>query len=146
MTRSQRMKPVVQVTESRENEAAEAYSRARQALEQQKTQLQELVRYRGEYRLRFEEVGRTGMTGAQLQQMHRFLTQLDRAIEQQQRSLVTAERLCEQRQNSWNQARGKKKAVDKVVDRYRQQEELVDARREQKVIDEMAQRKGRFNI
>lgn len=143
MTRSERMQPVVQVAETRERTAAKALGACQQELREQEERMAQLQAYRMEYMQRFQTAGQTGINGAGLREWQQFLASLDTAIEQQRRQVELIRRRCEEKRQEWLRLRGKQKAVEKVVARYRADELHTAAKREQKESDEFAQRKGR---
>ena len=140
MSRSKRLQPVQRITEAKEQDAARALGEAQQQLEQLRQQLKELENYRQEYRNHFQHSGRGGFSAQQLVQQQQFLTHLDKAIEQQHHSISQAETACEERRQLWFQARGRTQALDKVAERYRDDERQEQDRREQKENDEFASR------
>jgi flagellar FliJ protein len=142
MNRSQRMKPVMRVAESREQEAAKRLGEWVQLLEERKAQLVQLCQYRDEYNQYFQRSGVGGVTAGRLLSLQDFLAQLNAAITQQEQLIVQTEHTCQLKRHEWLQARGKTKTIDKVVERYVREEMQHAAKREQKEIDEFAQRKG----
>lgn len=140
MSRSKRLQPVQRITEAKEQDAARALGDAQQQLEQLKEQLKELENYREEYRNHFQHSGRSGFSAQQLVQQQQFLTHIDKAIKQQHQSIIQAEAACEERRQLWFQARGRTQALDKVAERYRDDERQEQNRREQKENDEFASR------
>ena len=140
MKRSERLKPIKQLTEARELQAAKALGNSNRQLEEQETRLQELQQYQQEYLKYFQQRGQSGVTAAKLQELQHFLHTLKQAITQQQQMVENVRRECEQKRHQWQQAHGKTVAMDKVVARYRSDEELLADKREQKESDEFAQR------
>lgn len=140
MSRSKRLQPVQQITETREKEAARALGECQQQLAQLQQQLTELERYREEYRGHYQQSGNAGITAQRLLQLQQFLAKIDQAIEQQQQAIINGEAQCEVKKQLWFQARGRTQALDKVAERYRDDERQQQNRREQKENDEFAQR------
>ena len=141
MTRSDRMKPVVEVAESRERKAARRFAEQQRLVEVERQRLSDLQRFRTEYLRGMQEQGAVGLTAARLRQWQQFMNGLDRAIEQQRQQIQAAESQLEERRQQWFQARGKHQALGKVVERYRAEEERAQAKQEQKETDDFAQRK-----
>ncbi len=140
MSRSKRLQPVQRVTEAREKDAAQALGDAQQQLQHLRQQLKELEHYREEYRNQYLQSGSTGFSAQKLQQMQGFLASLDKAIQQQHQNITQAELLCEQKKQLWHQARGRTQALEKVAERYLDEERQQQNRREQKENDEFASR------
>ncbi len=143
MTRSERFKPVVGVSASREQEAAKAFADQQRVLEQERHRLADLEKFRQEYWRDFERRGADGISGVRLRQWQLFMANLDQAIAHQLKVIAAAERQSEQKRQLWLEARSRRKAVDKVVERYRSEEQKAEAKREQKQQDDLAQRKGK---
>lgn len=140
MTRSERLQPVQRITEAREKEKVRALGESQQQLQQLKVQLRELEQYRGDYQRQFEQAGKAGFSAQKMIQLQQFLSNIDQAITQQKQSIVNAEAMCEEKRQSWFNARNRTQALDKVAERYRQDEQQQQNRREQKENDEFAQR------
>jgi flagellar FliJ protein len=141
MKKSDRLKPVQRLSESREQNAARALGESNQAVEAQEQRLSELEEYRSEYYKYVQERGANGVTAGKLQDLQRFLNNLNMAIEQQKQVVEMARQEREQMKGLWQQAHGKHQALSNVVERYREDERLEDGKREQKDIDEHAQGK-----
>ena len=143
MKRSKRLKPVVRVAESREQQAARALGAAQARLAQAQQQLAELQRYRDDYRQGFQQAGATGMGAAQLADYQQFLHKLGQAIEQQAQQVVQATQEAEAKRAQWFTSRGKVRMLDTVVARYQAIEQQQASRQEQREQDERSQRGGR---
>jgi flagellar export protein FliJ len=139
MTRSKRMQPVVRVAEMREQAAAKELGNAQRYLQEQEDRLSELQGYQAEYARNFHTLGSKGISAARFQELQRFMASLNQAIEQQQQAVQNAVRACAQKKQLWQQAHGKSKSLDKVVEHYCEQEQYEQGQREQKAADEMAQ-------
>ncbi len=138
MTKSDRLKPVQRINESREKDAARALGNSVQTLQQHEQRLAELRQYREEYDQQVQQMGANGMLASRLQQMQSFLHNLNQVIKQQQQIVEAARREQEVKRRSWQQAHGKTQVMDKVIDRYRADEQYQANKREQKENDEHA--------
>lgn len=136
MTRSKRMNPVVKVAEHREKDAARRLGQTQERLQQQQARLQELVGYRDEYNLKFQQTCGAGVDVKQLQEYRMFLSRLNDAIAQQHRTIASAEREVEQARAGWLRTRSRSQALDKVRDRFIDAERRDAERREQADSDE----------
>ena len=142
MTRSERLNPVRRVTEAREQDAARELGECQQQLQRLQQQLLELEGYRREYQAHYQQSGQAGITAQRLLQLQQFLANIDKAVAQQQQEILAAERRCEERRQRWFAARGRSQALDKVAERYQEDERQQQGRREQKESDEFALRGG----
>ncbi len=138
MTRSKRMKPVKEVAEHREQDAARALGREQDRLAAERGKLQQLIAYRDEYALSFESRGGKGVNARELQNFRAFLGRLNAAIEQQGKVVAQAEQACEAQRRQWLQRRSRSQALGKVMDRYHRDEARERERREQAASDEHA--------
>lgn len=136
MTRSKRMNPVLKVAEHREKDAARRLGQTQQRLQQQQARLRELIGYRDEYNLKFQQTCGAGVDVKQLQEYRLFLSRLNDAIAQQQRVIVNAEREVERARAGWLSTRTRSQALDKVRDRFIHAERQEAERREQADLDE----------
>lgn len=141
MKKSDRLQPVQRLSESREQDAAKALGDSNRAVCEQEQRLADLESYREEYARYYQQRGEAGVTAAKLMELQRFLHNLNKAIEQQQQVVAMARQHSEQSKQQWNTARGKRQALGKVAERYREEEQRSAARQEQKENDEHAQRK-----
>lgn len=132
------MKPVKQVAEHREQDAARALGRELDRLATERGKLDQLIAYRDEYAHTFEARGGNGVHARELQNFHAFLGRLNAAIEQQQKAVAEAEQACEARRRQWLQRRSRSEALGKVMARYQREEARDRDRREQADSDERA--------
>lgn len=142
MKKSERMKPVAKVTESREKMAAKALGESNRELQQHEQRLSELQKYREEYLGYCQERGSDGISAAKFQELQRFLLNLNKAVEQQQQLVEFTQQSLAMKKSSWQQARSRTRAMDTVIDRYRRQEQQSEQKREQKEQDEIGSRRG----
>lgn len=145
MTRSKRLNPVVKVAEHREKDAARRLGQSQQRLEQQRARLRELVGYRDEYHVKFQQTCGRGVDVKQLQEYRLFLARLNDAIAQQQNTVVQAEREVERCRTSWLSTRTRSQALDKVRERYQDVERQEADRREQADLDERSTQSANRN-
>ena len=145
MTRSKRIKPVVDVAERQEQEQAQRLGAARRELEQQRQQLEQLILYRDEYARQFESAGTTGLSVARLQDYRVFLSRLNQAIEQQRAAIARTEQACNEQQQHWLASRTRHQALGKVAERYRDEEHQARERRDQIESDEFALQRHQRN-
>jgi flagellar export protein FliJ len=119
MTRSQRLHPVVQHTDKKEQRALQEVA---VSLEKKKY-----------------DIG--VFTPHELQEFNRFLQQLDQTIERQIEVVELRQQELSQKRQLWNAMRIDSKKMHKVVEKLQQQEFVEQERKEQKDLDEFAQRK-----
>jgi flagellar FliJ protein len=142
MTKSKRMQPVAKVAEQRERQAAVEMAEFRRFLDAQQAKLDELNAYRSDYARHFETAGRGGMDAARMADYRRILARLNDAIAYQEQRLANLHNDYEQVRRRWTDTRTRAAALDKVMERYREEERREGDRREQGESDERAQLAG----
>jgi flagellar protein FliJ len=142
MSPTNRFKPVQRFAHSKEQNAARSMGQARQNLEQEEAKLKQLKHYHQEYLERFHLIASEGMTATQLQEYRTFLAKLDEAINQQEQVVAASMVNHNSRKTNWKQKHSRTQALNKVIDRYQEQEQKTADRREQKESDDHNQRNG----
>ncbi|MES9831105.1 MAG: flagellar export protein FliJ [Candidatus Thiodiazotropha sp. LLP2] len=140
MSPSKRLKPVQRFAHSKEQNAARSMGQARKNLELEEAKLKQLKQYHQEYLDRFQKIASEGMTATQLQEYRTFLAKLDEAINQQEQVVASSMVNHNSHKDNWKQKHSRTQALNKVIDRYRDQEQKTADRREQKESDDHNQR------
>ena len=139
MTRSERLQPVVEHTDKKEQQALREMALCQKALDGELALLQQLQDYKREYLQRRQ--GETELfTPLQLQEFNRFLQQLETTITGQQQVVERSRAEFERKQQAWQATRVDSKMMHKVIDKLERQDSVDQERKEQKVQDEFAQR------
>lgn len=139
--KSKRMQSILKLAQHEEQAAIEALGESSRNVEANINQLEELKRYRTEYREQLLAQGESGFSAAKMQQFQKFLYKLDEVIEQQKGQIVVSEQVREQRREMWLERRTRTNALDKVTQRYQASEAQEEQRRDQKESDELAQQR-----
>lgn len=139
--KSKRMQSILRLAQHEEQTAIEALGESSRNVEANIRQLEELKRYRAEYREQLLQEGESGFSAAKMRQFQQFLYKLDEVIVQQKEQIVVSEQIREQRREMWLDKRTRTNALDKVTQRYRASEAQEDQRRDQKESDEIAQQR-----
>jgi flagellar FliJ protein len=139
-SRAARLAPVVDMAERAEREAARNLGRTQLLLTQAETKLGELERYLGDYQQQWLTQGRQGVSGQWLMGYQRFLSQLETAINQQRQAAVWHLNNVNKAREVWQQRYARLEALRKLVQRYQQEARQAEDKREQKMLDELAQR------
>jgi len=140
MKRSQRLQPLIKLAADKEQAAAQKLGAAQQQVAAAQQQLVELRQYRLEYRQQALRSGASGIGINQYIELQRFIAHLDSVIQQQELQLQQRRQEVERCRQLWQQMRAKQQGLAKMSDKLRDQEEVAEARREQKANDEFAQR------
>lgn len=136
MTKSKRFKPIVKLAESKEQQAAQVFGKSQQVLTAHELRLNELKTYRAEYMESFMSAGGQGISIAHMRNYRTFLGNLDKAIAQQETIVTESSTAMNKDKSQWFESLSRKKALCKVVDKYKYQEQRKDARNEQKEADD----------
>lgn len=139
-TRAARLAPVIAMAERAEREAALQLGHCQGLLRQAEVQLGELERYRGDYQQQWISEGQRGVSGQWLMNYQRFLSQLETAIGQQRQSVAWHRANMGKVREVWQQRYARLEGLRKLVKRYMEEARLAEDKREQKLLDELAQR------
>ena len=113
---------------------------AQTQLTQAEGKLAELEQYFRDYQQQWMQQGSQGVSGQWLMNYQRFLSQLESAIGQQQRSVNWyRDNLLKVRQQ-WHQRHARVEGLSKLIESYQREARIAADKREQKLLDEFAQR------
>ncbi|MGP0172420.1 flagellar export protein FliJ [Pseudomonas sp. NCHU5208] len=140
LSRAKRLQPVVEMAEKAEREAARQLGHCQGLVSQAEAKLGELERFRGDYQQQWISEGSRGVSGQWLMNYQRFLAQLETAIGQQNQSLDWHRANLDKARGIWQQRYARLEGLRKLVQRYRDEARQAEDRREQKLLDELAQR------
>lgn len=140
MLRSRRLAVVLTLEERKEQEALEKLGEARQQVEAQQQQIDDLNRYQQEYRdqIRSNQHGVVSVT--RLQAWQAFISQLDQVLRQQQKQLDLLQQKLDEARRQWQIAWERRRGMEKYIETCRQQEQREQDLKEQKLSDEAAGR------
>ncbi len=136
MTKSQRLKPVIRVSESKERGEAVLLGQSLEALRGQERRLDELRAYLYEYRRLFEEEGVKGLGVRRLHSYHGFIVRLTQTVDYQHRRVEEARQEYERQKHAWQTARMRCQVLDKVSAKHLLTERRDRDRREQREADD----------
>lgn len=141
MTRTQRLRPVVEHNDRKQQLALREFARCQGALDAELDRLEQLKAYRLEY-LQSKQAEAGVFTSIELQDFDRFMQQLDYTIERQMELVELRRSELEQKRRAWHLTRVDSKKLHKVVEKLEREEVAEQERKEQKSLDEFAQRKN----
>lgn len=136
MKRSKRLTPVVDIAAKDTEAALVKVGEANAAWLQDKQQLDDLHRYKGEYLAKFRQGDTLVMSAQKVLELRSFLVQLDQAISAQEQQVKVGYIHLEQQRTNWKQVRVKEQAMQSLVDKYRGEEQQQESRQEQRDNDE----------
>lgn len=140
VSRAARLAPVVSMAEKAEREAALQLGRCQGLVSQAEAKLGELEGFRGDYQQQWINEGGKGVSGQWLMNYQRFLSQLEVAIGQQHQSLNWHRANLEKARAAWQERYARLEGLRKLVQRYIDEARQIEDKREQKLLDELAQR------
>jgi len=136
MKRSKKLSPVVDVAVRAAETALLKVGEANAVWQQDKQQLDDLYRYKGEYLAKFRQGDSLMISAQKMLELRAFLVQLDQAIASQQQQVENSYKRVQYQQQLWLQARTKEQAMQTLVGRYKAEESLLEVRQEQLDNDE----------
>lgn len=136
MKRSKRLSPVIDIAAKETEAALTKVGQANAAWLQEKQQLEELHRYKGEYLAKFRQGDSLVMSAQKVLELRGFLSQLDQAIDAQKKQVSIQYNQLEQQRLVWKQVRMKEQAMQSLVDRYKNEEQQLESKKEQLESDE----------
>lgn len=139
-SRADRMAPVVEMAEKAEREAARMLGQGQAQLNQAEGKLAELEQYFSDYQQQWQRQGSQGVSGQWLMNYQRFLSQLESAIAQQRRSVAWHRDNLGKLRTQWQQRHARLEGLGKLVESYLREARVAADKREQKLLDEFAQR------
>ncbi|CAD7850500.1 MAG: hypothetical protein [Olavius algarvensis Gamma 3 endosymbiont] len=142
MTRTQRLGPVVQHTDKKQQRALQEFAQSRAVLDDEQTRLTQLQDYKLDY-LHKKKYDIGVFTPIELQEFNRFMQQLDQTIERQMEVIALRQQELEHKRQLWTATRIDSKKMHKVVEKMQQQEFVEQERKEQKALDEFTQRNNK---
>ncbi len=120
------------------DQAGQLLAGERQNERQVAAQLESLNRYRLEYAERLQQAMREGIDPASMHNYQQFLASLDAALLRARQALDAQQQRVEQSQQHWQQEQKRLSAFDTLVSRRDAERLRQEARREQRISDEMA--------
>jgi len=136
LKRSDRFKPIHSMAQQNEDIAAQTLGKIQRELSQHHVKLSELIKYYQDYTMRFNEQAEKGMSIGQVQSYQQFISQLEIAITEQKKHISRTTEACDSSRADWTAERQKTQVLEKVINRYQKQEQVVTNRQEQHRSDE----------
>ncbi|BBP69623.1 flagellar protein FliJ [Pseudomonas sp. Seg1] len=140
VSRAARLAPVVDMAEQAEKTAVQRLGYFQGQVKVAESKLADLHAFRLDYSQQWIVRGSTGVSGQWLLGFQGFLAQLDTAVDQQRQSLVWHQNKLDKAREEWQQAFAKVEGLRKLVQRYREEAQRLEDKREQKLLDELSQR------
>jgi len=146
MTQAFSLQPLLEVMQTRADEATRKLGQLIAAEQSQRSRLQMLEQYRDEYAQRMLEATADGITRLILLNYQAFLARIDEAVAQQRNVVESSERNTKAGQDQWQDQNKKLKAIDTLSLRHDARERYRENKQEQKLQDEFSSRKYSVDI
>lgn len=130
------LKPLLDLTQSRMDEAARRLGELIASEQEGTRKLELLQNYRDEYEARFHDAARNGISPEAWRNFSAFIGRIDEAIAIQKTQVDRSRQLTAAGQNAWMTQRNKVKAFDTLQKRHELGEAKKAARVEQRQSDE----------
>lgn len=135
------LQPLLEVMQTRTDEATRQLGKLIAAEQSQRSRLQMLEQYRDEYAQRLREAAMQGVTRLVLLNYQDFLARIDEAIKQQRIAVENSETSTKAGQEHWQNQNKQLKAIDTLSQRHDARERYRENRQDQKLQDEFSSRK-----
>ncbi|EJM10858.1 MULTISPECIES: flagellar export protein FliJ [Pseudomonas] len=145
VSRAARLAPVVEMAEKAEKTAVLRLGHFQGQVRVAESKLADLEAFRLEYQEQWIVRGSSGVSGQWLLGYQGFLAQLGTAIDQQRQSLNWHQNNLNKARDTWQQAFARVEGLRKLVQRYRDEAQQLEDKREQKLLDELSQRLPRHD-
>jgi flagellar FliJ protein len=132
---------LLDLARTRTDDSARRLGALQSALITASQKLQLLIQYRKDYHDQLDAMMRDGLPSSQWRNYRNFLSTLDAAIEQQRSIALQAETKLDNGRSDWRTQKRRLNSFDTLAERVRQQEQMLQAKREQRDSDERATRK-----
>jgi len=141
MTQHFSLQPLLDVMQTRTDEATRKLGKLIAAEQSQRSRLQMLEQYREEYAQRLREATMQGVTRLVLLNYQDFLARIDEAIKQQRIAVENSERSTKAGQDHWQAQNKQLKEIDTLSQRHDARERYRENKQDQKLQDEFSSRK-----
>ncbi len=138
--RLKRMRKLADLARSEERRVCEEMGRAQRQLNEHEERLDELEAYRRDYSDKFRPGGH--LSPARWQDYQHFLQRIDDAVVEQRSQIEAGKAARDAHRRRWLIRRQKLESIERVVERFRKDEDERAERRQQRTLDEIAMARG----
>ncbi len=140
MAKASTLDMLIDLARNDTDEAARQLAQLHKARQDAEQQLQALHTYRKDYAERLQQVSKTGLTASNYHNFRQFIATLDEAISQQNKILEQMDARLQKGRDSWQAEKRRLSSFETLQTRQMRQQALHDARREQRMNDEISAR------
>ena len=134
--RTRKIDKIVSLAAAEERSLGQQAGRSRMHLDEQLSRLGELNAFRHNYSSK--NPARSGVSAAHWKDYQNFLHRLDTAVSAQQQLIRDGERNLEAHRKRWLAKRQRLESLERVLEKYKDQDRADQSRLEQKSSDELA--------
>jgi flagellar protein FliJ len=139
MIKSKRFEPIHEIAATSAKDLSRTMAEAGRKVADLERQLEQLQAYRDEY-VRNSTQSAGAIDAVKLQNYRSFLDRLGEALSQHMKSLDIARKEFEKRRAQWSEKRIEAESLNRVIDRFRKEEQYAADGREQREGDDAAMR------
>lgn len=139
MTRSQRIKKIVRLSENKERKAAREFAAVQKILNDYKSRLTQLENYRQEY-AGYLKPGGDAQSVTLIREQQAFILQIDEGIRLLKEQIEKQKMMINGERNKWLKKKQQLDTMENIFERFHKAEQQVLALREQNQLDELNQR------
>lgn len=136
MKKSERLKTIVDLNATQEKNALELFGQVQKRQVELQRQIDHLIKYRSEYRQKFDAFCEAGARVGQVLEFKSFLDKLDKAISGQEKALQALELELSRVRNNWVNLHNRTKSLSKLCEAAQADEMKQQDRREQNELDD----------
>lgn len=140
MTRSQRIKKIVGLSENKERAAAREFAAAQKILNDYKDRLNQLESYRQEYAEHLKPGGEA-QSIKMIRERQAFILQIDEGIRLLKNQISIQEGMNCRERDKWLREKQQLDTMENIFQRFHKTEQQIVALREQNQLDELSLRK-----
>ncbi len=141
MTRSQRIKTIVRLSENKERTAAREFAAVQKTLNDYKERLNQLQNYRQEY-LEYLKPGSQAQSIKVIRERQAFILQIDEGIRLLTEQIKIQETMNCRERDKWLKEKQQLNTMENIFERFYKTEQQIVAMREQHQLDEHSQRQS----
>jgi flagellar FliJ protein len=142
MASTSQLETLIDLARRETDDAAKRLGAALKAVNDAEEKLNMLIGYRDEYGRKFEASQQAGITPMAYRNFQSFMEKLDSAIRGQQEVLRHTQKRGELEKTNWQTAERKRMSYSTLLDREEAKLQKLEAKRDQKAMDEHAARQA----
>ena len=144
MASTSQLETLIDMARTETDDAAKRLGAALKAVSDAEEKLNMLIGYRDEYSRKFQANQQAGITPMAYRNFQAFMEKLDNAIHGQEEVVRHTQRRGELEKATWQAAERKRVSYSTLRDREAAKQQKVEAKRDQKAMDEHASRQAFF--